>query len=460
MGSIPVLEGLLQDLVGKKFTKKVILDYYYTSGKKPEDFLIGMEVEKIGVYRKTGETVPYFGDKGFLKILEKLNHELGWNIDDKSNDAIFAMSRNGTHLTLESDGRIELSGKTHKNIHDLAREFRLHQNEINEISSIFGVTWLGIGFHPFSSNKDLEMIPKTRIRISTDYLKHKGKQGESWSQRTASVQAAVDYKDEADAMRKFQLLNRMTPALMAMYANSPLMLGKKSNYLSYRGYCTLNTDNDRFGSFPDFFTKGFNFEKWVEFCLDVPIITILRKGEWLPIKSLTFRQFMKTGFRGYRAGMEDWLMHISFMYTDVRVKNYLEYRACDSVPPHLVPSLPALLKGLLYNEQSLAAAEELFKDWEFKDIKKLKQEVVKTALQTPFRDKKIVDWAKQVLEIATDGLKKQAVLDVDGRDESIYLQPLKEIIMVRGISPAAYALERWEGEWNGEISKLTDWCAY
>lgn len=460
MGSIPLLEGLFADLIGKKFTKKVILDYYYASCKKPEDFLIGMEVEKIGVYRKTGETVPYFGDKGFLKILEKLNQELGWTIEDKSNDAIFAMSRNGTHLTLESDGRIELSGKVHKNIHDLAREFRLHQHEINEISSVFGVTWLGIGFHPFSSNKDLEMIPKTRIRISTDYMKNKGKLGESWSQRTASLQVAIDYKSEKDAIRKFQLLNRLTPVLMAMYANSPLMLGKKTNYLSYRGYCTLNTDNDRFGSFPDFFSKNFNFEKWVEFCLDVPIITILRKGQWLPIKSVTFRQFMKNGFRGHRAGISDWLMHISFIYTDIRMKNYLEYRACDSVPPHLVPSLPALLKGLLYDEQSMSVAEQLVGDWEYKDIKKLKQEVVKTALQTIHGDKKILDYAKNLLELATEGLKRQAILDVDGHDESIYLQPLKEIIMVKGISPAAYALDRWEGEWNGEIRKLIDWCAY
>jgi len=459
MGSIPTLGNLI-DLFGRKISKKLILDYYNSSFKKQEDFLIGIEAEKIGVYSKTGENVPYFGDCGFLKILEKLNEELGWTIEEKSNNAIMAMSRCGSHLSLESDGRIELSSKPHKNIHDLAREFRLHHREINEISSVFGVTWLGIGFHPFSSNQDLELIPKARIRISNEYLKSKGKLGQSWSQRTASLQVGIDYQSEEDAITKFQLLIKLTPILMAMYANSPLMLGKKSNFLSYRGHCTLNADNDRFGSFEEFLAKNFSFEKWIEFCFDIPIFTILRKGEWISMKNLTFRQFMKKGFRGHKANFEDWLMHLSFIYTDVRMKNYLEFRACDSVPPHLVPSLPALLKGIFYNKDCLAAIKKLTKDWEFKEIKQLKEEVVKTALQTEFRGEKIVKYAKELLDSATIGLKEMAVLDVNGNDESIYLEPLKEIILVKNISPAAYALVSWEGEWGGEIGKLTNWCAY
>ena len=51
----------------------------------------------------------------------------------------------------------------------------------------------------------------------------------------------------------------------------------------------------------------------------------------------------------------------------MRLKKYVEVRTADSQPPALMLALPALLKGVLYDNDCLDAAWDLVKRWSYRE---------------------------------------------------------------------------------------------
>ena len=115
-----------------------IVDYYRQINKERELY-VGIEWERSGVYRDTLEPVTYEGDKGYLAVLKKLVAEVGWEIIEGHRNHIIELKRGETRVTIEADGRLELAGSPQKNLHDLAREFRLHANEVEEMGNFLNI---------------------------------------------------------------------------------------------------------------------------------------------------------------------------------------------------------------------------------------------------------------------------------------------------------------------------------
>ncbi len=444
-----------------RVTRQDLIDYYRDISCKPGQEGIGVEFEKIGVDADTGLNISYYGQRGFLAILKRLVSELGWEVIERRGRNILELKRRDTRLTLESDGRIELSGRVHKSIHDLYREFFLHKYEISIVSDMFNVVWLGIGLAPFSWAKDIEIIPKNRVAMTNRYWKSIGGYGVNWSRQTASTHVNVDYHSEADLIRKFQALQRIAPVLTGIYANSPLWRGKLAENLSHRTFIALHTDPSRFDPDPSFFEPDFSMEKWVDFCLKIPMIFIRRDTEWFtPPANFTFGDFIKKGYRKFRPTIEDFILHESTVYVDVHVKKYIELRCCDAVPPFLVPSLPALIKGLIYHPAGLDAIDQMTKGWDYKLVQSLRHRVAKNALQARVGKVRLFDLAREFLEVADRNLKAMKVYNVREEDESIYLHPLREFLTESKMCPARFIAEHWETKWNKDVKKLMEFCTY
>ena len=60
---------------------------------------------------------------------------------------------------------------------------------------------------------------------------------------------------------------------------------------------------------------------------------------------------------------------------------------------------------------------------------------------------------REVLAIAREGLTARGFLNTGGDNESGFLQTLDEIVE-SGKSPAQRMLDRYHGEWNGDISRI------
>ena len=67
---------------------------------------------------------------------------------------------------------------------------------------------------------------------------------------TSTGQVSLDWASEADCARKVTATARLTPLLVALFANSPLVQGKPSGWMSYRSHVWSDVDPTRCGYFP------------------------------------------------------------------------------------------------------------------------------------------------------------------------------------------------------------------
>jgi glutamate--cysteine ligase len=129
-------------------------------------------------------------------------------------------------------------------------------------------------------------------------------------------------------------------------------------------------------------------------------------------------------------------------------------RGADGGPWSRICALPALWVGLLYDGTALDAAWDEVKDWTLEERQSLRDAVPAQALaaMTP-RGETLGELGKRIIEIAASGLSARAALNSSGDNETGFLDPLREVLAT-GITPAQRLLDRYEGEWGGDVSRI------
>lgn len=432
--------------------------YFHDAGKPRDHWRVGTEYEKVGIYRDTGQAIPYFGKHGVDYILRELIERYGWEPEEQDGN-IIALSRDKAQITLEPGGQIELSGEPCESIHCTYAEFNQHIRELLEVTEPLGIIFLGLGMQPVSRLEEIEWVPKKRYRIMAPYMLKVGKLGQRMMKQTATVQANIDYSDEKDALAKFRTGMGLAPVFIAMFANSPICDGQLNGYRSFREHIWTDTDKSRSGLLKFAFAPEASFAHYVEYALDVPMYFIIRKKDYIDMTNLTFRQFLQYGHNGERATIEDWSDHLTTLFPETRIKRYIEIRSVDSQPPDLMPALSALVKGALYDNDCLQAAWDLVKGWSWDERMQVYLDSHRDALAARIRRYSLLDLARELVEIAWEGLRRQNQVNDLGDDETIYLKPLKDLLS-QGKCPADILLEKWEGELRHDIKRLIAYSAY
>jgi glutamate--cysteine ligase len=439
--------------------KKAQLEaYFHDAGKPPARWRVGTEYEKVGIDSKTGQAIPYFGPRGVEYILRELIERFGWEPEEQDGH-IIALSRDKAQITLEPGGQIELSGEPCESIHCTYAEFSQHIRELIEVCEPLGIVFLGLGMQPVSRIEEIEWVPKKRYRIMGPYMPKVGKLGQRMMKQTATVQANIDFLDEKDAMAKFRTGMGLAPLLIAMFANSPISDGQLNGYRSFREHIWTDTDKSRQGLLKFAFAPEASFAHYVEYALDVPMYFIIRHHDYIDMTGITFREYLQYGHNGERATIEDWADHLTTLFPETRIKRYIEVRSVDSQPPDLMPALSALIKGAFYDSDCLQAAWDLVKGWSWDERMQVYLDSHENALAARIRRYSLLELAKEFLEIAMEGLRRQNVVNELGDDETIYLRPLKALLS-QGKCPADILVEKWEGELHHDIKKLVAYSAY
>lgn len=439
--------------------KKEELEAFFHEGGKPRaQWRVGTEYEKVGIDRNTGKAIPYFGPRGVDRILRELIDRFGWEPDDQDGN-IIALSRDKAQITLEPGGQIELSGEPCDSIHCTSGEFTQHIRELLEVAEPLDIVFLGLGMQPISRVDEIEWVPKKRYRIMAPYMLKVGALGQRMMKQTATVQANIDFLDEKDAMAKFRTGMGLAPVLIAMFANSPICDGQLNGYRSFREHIWTGTDRHRAGLLKFAFEPDVSFAHYVEYALDVPMYFIIRHHDYIDMTEVTFRQFLQYGHHGERATIEDWADHLTTLFPETRVKRYIEIRSVDSQPPDLMTAPSALIKGVFYDSDCLAAAWDLVKGWSWDERMTTYLDSHENALATRWRRHSLLDLAKELFQIGWEGLRRQRSLNANGEDETIYLSPLKDLLF-QGKCPADVLVEKWEGELRQEIKQLIAYSAY
>ena len=400
-----------------------LTDYFRSGCKKATALQIGVEWEKIGIERETGKAIPYSGPRGVKAIFKALQDRYDWQPSLSQSGDPVSLKKGPTLITLEPGGQIELSGQQATNILENGEELYHHLNELREVSAPLGIAWLGIGAQPFSRHKDIEWVPKDRYDIMRERLKNHGELTFAMMKETASVQVSLDYTDEQDAIEKLRLAMALAPLLTAMFANSPFEKGERSPYLSRRTHIWLETDPDRTGILWDLFRKpDFSFEDYTRYALEVPLLFIHRQNRWVGMPPMTFEDFLKKGWGGFEAKLDDWELHLTTIFLETRLKKYLEIRTmdCQNVPMGL--AAVSFIKGLFYSAESRRGAWGLLKDLSLDERQELRVKAPEMALKTPFKGRTLQYAAEALAEMAESGLANK---------EKKFLEPLKELLVLK-----------------------------
>jgi glutamate--cysteine ligase len=432
-------------------------------GSKPKSaWRIGTEHEKHVFHRNPLRPVAYSGAHGVHALLDGVAKQTGW-LPLMDGNAIIGLKdeKGGGAISLEPGGQFELSGAPLANLHETAAETADHIALAKSIGGPLDINFLGLGVTPLWSVGQIPAMPKSRYGIMAPYMDKVETLGTSMMFRSATVQTNLDFSSEADMVKKLRVSLALQPIATALFANSPFIDGAESGFLSFRSHIWLHTDPARTGMLPFAFEAGMGFERYVDHALDVPMYFAIRDGKYVNVAGESFRKFLQgelPQLPGEKPTLKDWEDHLSTLFPEVRLKQFLEMRGADMGDEASITALAAFWVGLLYDTAALDAAWDLVKSWTAEERQALRNAVPTKALQTPFRDGTVEDIAREALAISTAGLTNRAVLNTAGQNEAIHLAALEQTLYL-GKTPAERWLDLYHGEWAGDLTKIFDAAA-
>ena len=428
----------------------------FSGGEKPrERWRIGTEHEKF-VYRTADHRAPSWDEPGGIRDLLLGLTEFGWSPVEEGGKVIALSGVDGT-ISLEPAGQLELSGAPLENLHQTCAEAGRHLEQAKAVGDRLGLGFLGLGMWPDKTRAELPVMPKGRYRIMLDHMPRVGSLGLDMMLRTCTIQVNLDYSSEADMVKKFRVGLALQPLATALFANSPLTEGKPNGFKSFRSHIWEDTDPHRTGMLPFVFEDGFGYERYCDYALDVPMYFVFRDGKYIDCAGESFRAFLEgrlPQLPGEKPTFSDWTDHLSTAFPEVRLKSFLEMRGADGGRWGRICALPAFWVGLLYDDDALDAAWERVRHWSIQEREALRHAVPRQALAAAVPGGGTVrDLAREVLEIASAGLRARANLNAAGDHEGGFLDPLREVVS-SGLTNADRLLGWYHGEWGGDVSKV------
>ncbi|MAH88725.1 MAG: glutamate--cysteine ligase [Pelagibacterales bacterium] len=445
-------------------SKEQLVDWFKLGNKTKKYWRVGTEHEKFAYnYSEQNNIftpVNYDSKNGIREFLMEISN-FGWEHISEEGKVI-GLKKDKQSITLEPGGQIELSGAPLKDIHAVCKETNEHLKLVKEIGEKLNITLLGLGLRPQENNEKVPWMPKSRYKIMKNYMPKKGSNGLDMMLSTCTVQANLDYSDEQDMKLKTLLSVKIQPIITALFANSPLSLGKPNGFLSKRRYIWMNTDPDRCGVLKVAFDDDFGFSKYVDYALSVPMYFVKRDNKYIDCSGSSFKDFMSGKLKelpNIIPTLSDWEDHLSTIFTEVRLKQFIEVRGADAGNWRRTCALPAFWVGVLYEDEVLHKALDICKNWNYEEVKKLSFDVAKDGLNAKIHRNTVNEIALELINLAKEGLKKRNIKDCNGKNEAYFLKVLEDIT-IKEKTPAEQILENLEHDWKGDITELIKKMSY
>jgi len=401
--------------------KEQIINYFKSGIKETDNLKIGIEHEKFLFDNKNNRRIDY---NSILKMFDQL-YEFGWKpIYEKNN--IIGLTKDDKSITLEPGNQIELSGAKLNNIHEACAESHEYLFELKQVIEKLNFKIISAGFDPISKLSDIPNNPKQRYEVMTKDMPEGGSLSLDMMYRTCGTQLNVDYVSEQDFTKKFKLSNYLTPINIALFANSSVLEKKDSGYFSYRSHAWQQTSR---GGLPEFFLEDFNFEKYADFAMNMSLLFLQRDGKYISGKNYTFKDYMN----GKIPEVENKLptenelsTHLGTIFTENRLKKYIELRSMDACGWDCLCSGPAFNTGLIYG--NLDEALDVVNKWDKTEVLNAYKDAPKKGLSTLLMGKDLFYWSSLILNISKKGLSNRNVLNKKNMNEEKFLDHLFRII--------------------------------
>ncbi|MDC1010788.1 glutamate-cysteine ligase family protein [Candidatus Pelagibacter sp.] len=399
--------------------KEQIIQYFENGIKNIKDFKVGIEHEKF-LFNKN-KRADY---KTMLKMFDALS-EFGWKpIMEKQN--IIGLQKKGKSITLEPGNQIELSGDKLNNIHEACSESHDYLFELQLVTKKLGLKIVSAGFDPISTLSEVPNNPKQRYKVMTKDMPKGGSLSLDMMYRTCGTQLNLDYDSEKDFVKKFKIINSIVPISIALFANSSIVEKKNSGYMSYRSKVWQETSR---GGLPEIFFDNMNFEKYADFAINFPLLFIRNGNDYISGKKYKFSDFMNGKIKeiNNRLPIEnDLTTHLSTIFTENRLKQYIELRSMDTCGWDCLCAGPAFNTGILYG--NLDETYELISKWDKNKIINAYLEAPKKGFNTELMGKNLLHWSSLLLNLSKKGLENRDVLNKSNDNEAKFLNHLEKLI--------------------------------
>jgi len=417
---------------------------YVLRGATPrEDWKTGLEIELIGYDRDELQRID-------AETVDKLLHE--YSSEHLLEGGTLSGARRATGaLTVEPGCQVEFSGVARSRLDEARQDLSGFLDWLTDRARELNLIFVGIGFDPLRAPAEQKWFEKPRYGLMRPYLEKCGQRGLDMMTRTASVQVNVDFASAEDLAKKFVVGNRLAPIVGAIFANSPFREGKLSGARSERALVWLNTDADRCGVSAPSIGRRFSMEAWLDSVLSTPMFFVRRGDLYRDMSTIRFGEFLAEPTDGLQPQITDFADHLTTIFTEVRLKQWLELRSADGGGKEQSLEIQALWKGLLYDETSLDEVIKLLPALSLSEFSELTRRVAWEGLSTEAMGISVMDIARPVVELARDGLKRQ------GAGEESYLDGVSERVLTEGISPADILIENFEGSWHGDIGQAIEY---
>ncbi len=428
--------------------------YFAENGKPASDWAIGPEIEIFGFTRKELERISpeqvQAVMEGFSEEITETAIENGFTTE--------ATLKDGSRITLEPGGQIEFSGAPQKSLIEIEQTLEIYFSRLKEIGKQLGIIFVATGFDPLRKMEEQHWIRKPRYDVMRPYLANRGQRAWDMMCRTCAVQVNLDYSDLEDLAKKFALANRLAPIAAAMFANSPFADGKLSGYKSTRYAAWLETDPDRTGAAACALDGDFSIERFIEYVQSVPMFFIRRDGKFIELAGYDFKKFLAEGANGHTPILQDFTDHLSTIFTEARLKPYIEQRSMDCGSIDEAMMAMAFWKGLMYDKDALKEALAIAPKMNCDEYTALQLEVARYGLAAKSGKISVYDLAKASIEIAQAGLKRLAP------EEGYFLDALHQEVATGRRCPADFLItmfsqkdEGFTRHWDGDIRKAIEW---
>ncbi len=431
------------------------LEAFQNKSDSPHSRRIGTEYELFIIHPHRGPAtyrpLPMEGERGVYQLLANF-HEIGkeagiqWKRKTEGPNLVGLYNSKGQTVTVEPGGQIEFSGAPLQHASDIQAEVAQYLQHLSQAVEPFEGKMLSMGVQPLFSLQEIPIVHKARYDIMFPYMKIVGKLGQYMMKMSSSTQASLDYFDQADLERKFVTLNRLSPFLTAIFANSPLLEGRESGFLSFRGEIWRFTDPHRAGLPLRFLKEDFRLDDYIEWALDASPYFLERDGHLVSTTGIPFRDLLPG--KHLQVGTvteEDWKEHLGMLFPDVRIKKIVEMRGADALLPKDMIAVPVLIKSLVYNDSAFSKLQGLLMDLPIEDYPTYREAAAKQGVRAEVNGVNFLKVARQFFEWALEAL---------GSDEEPYLLPYFEEYTKDGRMPADTVLS----DFKKAHSDAWKWC--
>ncbi|OIJ63190.1 ergothioneine biosynthesis glutamate--cysteine ligase EgtA [Streptomyces mangrovisoli] len=322
----------------------------------PRTALSAAEVEALvrGICFKTGPP-------RFLGVeVEWLIHELRdprLPVPPERLEAAYAAVRSvplRSALTVEPGGQLELSSPPAASLTECIDTVSADLAAVRAVLRGDGLGLVGLGHDPWHPPR--RFLRQPRYDAMEACLDRTGPAGRRMMCTSASVQVCLDAGQEEPGPlghgRRWWLSHQLGAVLVAAFANSPLLGGEPTGWVSTRQLLWMEIGTGRAGGPP---LDGDPRASWARHVLDSPVMCVREDsgGPWAVPDGLTFREWTRSG-APRPPTQEDLDYHLTTLFPPVRPRGHLELRMIDAQPGDDGWIVPLAVTAALFDDPEAA----------------------------------------------------------------------------------------------------------